>query len=84
MGAGYRRPKVCYTPSMMKQHNQHITDAERYVTESEQRVTRQTALVEQLARSGHNTMEAHRLLAILKASLGLARADLQQLLDGRS
>jgi hypothetical protein len=55
----------------MAQQESLLEMAQRHVAEGEVRVARQTALVAELARDGHNTARAEALLATLKNTLYL-------------
>lgn len=56
----------------------HLTQAQRHVREGEQRVVDQRHRIAQLAADGHDTTDAHKLLATLEQTLALMRNHLAQ------
>ena len=66
---------------MTGQTESHLIQAERHVTEGEQRVANQKALIEQLAADGHDTTEANNLLGMLQETLTLMYQHRQQILN---
>ncbi len=66
---------------MQDQQEDHLALSERHIAEGEQRVAEQIALIEQLARDGHDTTDAQALLETLQQSLALMYDHRQQILD---
>ena len=69
---------------MTDQHDDHLAAAQRHVSEGEQRVAHQQALIQQLAADGHDTTAAETFLRTLQETLGVMRQHLQQILDERA
>jgi hypothetical protein len=63
----------------MKPPESAITQSERHVREGEERITRQTALVERMDRAGHEhrAEQARQMLATLQQYLEIAREHLR-------
>ncbi|SCB54784.1 hypothetical protein GA0061098_103052 [Bradyrhizobium shewense] len=59
---------------------QHLVMAERHVALGEKHVLKQEALIAELDRDGHNTADALKLLAIMRATQRLHRQDRDRLL----
>lgn len=57
----------------------HLAMAERHVAEGEEHLDRQTALIAELERDGHDSRTARDLLGTLKESLALHIADRDRL-----
>lgn len=56
--------------------------ARRHVAEGEERVRRQEALLQELARDGHPTTEAEALLDTMRKTLELMRDELAEIEGG--
>lgn len=54
---------------MTDQAESHLVQAERHISEGEQRIAGQKALIEQLAVDGRDTTEASNLLVVLRIRL---------------
>ena len=51
------------------EHERELAEVERRIVEAELRITRQSVLIDRLARDGHDTTEAHALLNQMKGGL---------------
>ncbi|HWV96933.1 MAG TPA: hypothetical protein VN130_07290 [Xanthobacteraceae bacterium] len=60
---------------------QHLTRAEQHAAEGERHLARQEALIARLDRQGHDTAEARKILATLRASQTLHEQDIQRILN---
>lgn len=65
---------------MTDQAESHLVQAERHISEGEQRIAGQKALIEQLAVDGRDTTEASNLLVVLQDTLTLMLEHRQQIL----
>jgi hypothetical protein len=59
---------------------QHLAQAERHAAEGRRHLARQEALVAELDRDGHDTTEARKVLATLRATQTLHEEDVGRLL----
>jgi len=59
---------------------QHLAQAERHVAEGKRHLLRQEERIAELDRDGHDTVEARRLLATLRATQRLHEQDVERLL----
>lgn len=73
--------KIAMCGTMTDQTKNHLALAERHIVEGEQRIADLKALIEQLARGGHNTTDANNLLNVLQDSLTLMRRHHKLILD---
>ena len=53
---------------------EHLSKAERDITEGEARITRQMLLIDRMRRDGHDVAEAERLLLTLRETLAAWQA----------
>ena len=60
--------------------NHTLSAAERHISDIENRIAQQSALVDELARAGRNTAQAERALRRLQQALELTRKHTQILL----
>lgn len=73
--------KIAMCGTMTDQTKNHLALAERHIVEGEQRIADLKALIEQLARGGHNTTDANNLLNVLQDSLTLMRRHRKLIVD---
>ena len=73
--------KIAMCGTMTDQTKNHLALAERHIVEGEQRIADPKALIEQLARGGHNTTDANNLLNVLQDSLTLMRRHRKLIVD---
>ncbi|MCB8820905.1 hypothetical protein [Microvirga rosea] len=59
---------------------EHLSRAERDITEGETRITRQMLLIERMRLDGHDVSEAERLLLTLQETLAAWQAHREQIL----
>jgi hypothetical protein len=59
---------------------QHLAQAEHHVAEGRRHLARQEELIAELDRDGHDTTEARKLLATLRATQALHQEDVERLL----
>ena len=62
----------------MQSRESLLDQARRHVSEAEERVERQTRLVDELARDGHPTADAEALLATFRKTLRVMREHLAE------
>jgi hypothetical protein len=61
---------------------QHLAQANRHITEAEDRIDRKIVLLDYLRRIGADTEQAERLLAAMQQNLGLAHRHREMILAG--